>query len=49
MGKKIVQKIIEYLAEFPMISFLIEVLNSFGKEKKRLCLNENVLMQHVSD
>lgn len=31
------------------MSFLIEVINSFGKEKKKICMNENAISILVSD
>ena len=38
-GRKIIMKLIQYLEEFPSMSFLVETVNSFGKEKKKLCLS----------
>ena len=32
-------KLIQYLEEFPTMNFLVETVNSFGKEKKKLCLS----------
>jgi len=31
------------------MAFLIEVINSFGKEKKKLCMNEAVIICLVND
>ena len=31
------------------MAFLIEVTNSFGKEKKKLCLNQNAIIGLVND
>ena len=31
------------------MSFLVETINSFGKEKKKLCLNENCIVADAND
>jgi hypothetical protein len=49
ISKKIIKKTLQFLEEFPSMSFLIEVTNSFGKEKKRLCMNEIVIIVLVND
>ena len=43
-GRKIIMRLIQYLEEFPTMSFLVETVNSFGKEKKKLCLSENGIL-----
>jgi len=48
-GRKIITKLIQYLEEFPTIGILVETINSFGKERKKLCLNEMVIMGEVND
>jgi len=48
-GRKIIMKLIQYLEEFPSMSFLVEIVNAFGKEKKKLCLNENAIINEAND
>ena len=43
-GRKIIMKLIQYLEEFPTMSFLVETVNSFGREKKKLCLSEVAIL-----
>ena len=31
------------------MSFLVEIVNAFGKEKKKLCLNENAIINEAND
>jgi hypothetical protein len=49
MHKKILKKTLQFMEEFPTMAFLIEVTNTFGKEKKKLCLNQNAVVGLVSD
>ncbi len=49
MSKKIIRKIILFLNEYPYISFLCETQNNFGKEKKKICLNEKYIMSMSHD
>jgi hypothetical protein len=39
----------QYLDEFPTMSFLVEVINTFGKEKKRLRLSEGAIIAIATD
>lgn len=48
-GRKIIMRLIQYLEEFPSMSFLVETVNAFGKEKKKLCLNENAIINEAND
>ena len=43
-GRKIITKLLQYLEEFPTMGILVETINSFGKERKKLCLSEPVII-----
>lgn len=49
LGKKIVKKVLMFLEEFPTMSFLCETVNSFGKDKKKISLNDANILRHVND
>lgn len=48
-GRKIIRRLIQYLEEFPTMGFLVEVVNSFGREKKKLCMSESAVMSQAND
>ncbi len=48
-GRKIIRRLIQYLEEFPTMGFLVEVVNSFGRERKKLCMVESAVMAQASD
>ena len=48
-GRKIITRMLQYLEEFPSMGYLVEVINSFGKEKKKLCTSEPAIMLHAHD
>lgn len=48
-GRKIIRRLIQYLEEFPTMGFLVEVVNSFGREKKKLCMSEAAVMSQAND
>lgn len=47
--KKIFKKVLQFLEEFPTMNFLYEVINSFGKNQKKLSLNETMIMLQATD
>ena len=47
--KKIFKKILQFLEEFPSMTFLYEVINSFGKDQKKLSLNEAAILSQATD
>ena len=48
-SKKIFKKVLQFLEEFPTMNFLYEVINSFGKNQKKLSLNEAMIMSQAND
>lgn len=48
-GRKIITKLLQYLEEFPTMVFLVETINSFGRERKKLCLNESLIQGEAND
>lgn len=48
-SKKIFKKTLQFLEEFPSMNFLYEVINSFGKDQKKLSMNENVILSYATD
>lgn len=48
-GRKIIRRLIQYLEEFPTMGFLVEVVNSFGRERKKLCILESAVMAQATD
>ena len=47
--KKIVKKTLQFLEQFPSMNFLYEVINSFGKDQKKLSENEAVILSQATD
>jgi hypothetical protein len=48
-GRKIITRLLQYLEEFPTMVFLVETINSFGRERKKLCLSEPLIQGEASD
>ena len=47
--KKIFKKTLQFLEQFPSMTFLYEVINSFGKDQKKLSLNQSAIMAQATD